>query len=331
MYKQPTKSDWYIIVLFFTIGCAVTFNGYNYGKGLWVPFLDTVIYTIATFFLTYLIVYKLFPIFFPKKQILRLFVSTLSLMIIFGVIELFAYRLVDGRPLAELMCSEVVYWAITSSAENAGILIGILLGKKFYDAQIEIEKRESEKRESELRLLKSQVDPHFLFNNLNTLDSLIDRDPKVAKEYLNHLSRLYRYLIQTKDDEVVDLMDELEFARNYIFLIEKRFGNAYKFRIKNDIGEVNKLIPPSSIQAAIENVVKHNSAAAGSHITTIIDICEDRVIVSNNAIKKPQRNQSTGTGLSNLKKRYRFLTDQEIIIKEGDDYTIELPLINIVE
>ena len=331
MHRQPTRSDWYIMLLFFVIGCAVTLNGYNYGKGLWVPFMDTIIYLIATFGLTYIIVYRLFPVFFPKKQILRLFIWTLSLMILFGIVELFAYRWADGRSFNELLRLEVAFWAITSSAENTGILIGILLGKKFYDAQLEIEQREKEKRESELRLLKSQIDPHFLFNNLNTVDSLIDRDPTVAKEYLNHLSQLYRYLIRTKDDEVVELKEELEFTKNYIFLIEKRFGAAYKFIINNADTKIDKLIPPSSIQAAVENVVKHNSAEAGSHIMTRIDITDDNVTVTNNVNKKNRKPTVTGTGLSNLKRRYAFLTDDKVVITESTDYAISLPLIKIVE
>lgn len=107
----------------------------------------------------------------------------------------------------------------------------LLLTKKFYEGQSQILKIEKQQKENELKLLRSQIDPHFLFNNLNTLDSLIDSDSEKAKEYINRLSLIYRYLIQTKDAEVMELQSEIQFAENYIFLIETRFGNDYKFTV----------------------------------------------------------------------------------------------------
>ena len=231
MHTTPTKSDWYIIGLFFIIAIPVTFSGYDYSTELAEAFWDTVIYTVFTFVVSMVIVYHLFPKFFPDKKIKELFVWTVILMIVAGTIEIILYQMADGNAKWWLFLKryEFPFWAISTSAQNAGIMVGILLGKKFYDAQLEIQKRENEKRESELRLLKSQVDPHFLFNNLNTVDSLIDKNPKIAKEYINHLSRLYRYLIHTKDDEVVHLQEELDFARNYIFSNREKIWSSIQF------------------------------------------------------------------------------------------------------
>jgi len=190
---------------------------------------------------------------------------------------------------------------------------------------------DKQKKESELRLLKSQIDPHFLFNNLNTVDALIDSDPSVAKIYLNHLSQLYRYLVRTKDDEVVDLKEELEFAENYMYLIEKRFGKAYQFEIKNTLTEENKLIPPGALQTLLENVVKHNSASEDEPIKTVLFLDNDRVACVNNVRANYRNNTTHGTGLENLKARYKFLTEEEILIESGEHYSISIPILNAVD
>ncbi len=331
MHTKPSSSDWYIIGLFFLIAIPVTFSGYDYATELNEAILDTIVYTVFTFVVSYIIVYIFFPRYFPDRQILRLFFYTLLLMVVAGTLEIIGYQMADGNKQWYRLFRNYnfPFWAISSSAQNAGIMVGILLGKKFYDAQIEIQKREKEKKESELRLLKSQVDPHFLFNNLNTVDSLIDKDPKIAKQYINHLSQLYRYLIQTKDDEVVPLVEEIEFAKNYIFLIEKRFGSAYQFRLADYQDRDDMLIPPGAIQTALENVVKHNSAQA-EQIVTDISIDKDYITIRNNIVEKEKRNPSTGTGLSNLMKRYSLLTDKEIKITKEEDFSIELPLIKML-
>ena len=119
-------------------------------------------------------------------------------------------------------------------ANSIGMPFGLVLAKKFYEGQNKILVIEKQQKENELKLLRSQIDPHFLFNNLNTLDSLIDSDAEKAKEYINRLSLIYRYLIKTKDAEVMELSEEIELAENYIFLIKTRFENDYDFKIDCD-------------------------------------------------------------------------------------------------
>jgi len=331
MKIKLTKSDIFVIALFFVIAIPVTFSGYDYSKGLFEPSMDTIIYCIVTLFLAYTIVYQLFPKFFPENRIIALFFWTALLMMIVGVIEICAYRLVNAKELGPLFKRyELFFWGISTSAENAGILIGILLGKKFYEAQLTLQKRDKEKKENELRLLKSQIDPHFLFNNLNTVDALIDRDPIAAKTYINKLSSLYRYLIQTKDDEVIPLDQELTFIKNYIYLLEQRFGRTYQFEIKSTVNNQGQLIPPGALQTLIENVVKHNQGSEVDPIYTTISISKETIEVSCNIQLKNASKDSFGTGLSNLIARYKLLTDKKIIIQKDLKYKTTLPVINAV-
>jgi len=168
-----------------------------------------------------------------------------------------------------------------------------------------------------------------LFNNLNTLDALIDSNPSKAKEYINRLSLIYRYLIQTKDAEIMELDEELSLAENYIFLIKTRFGTDYDFEIIKNTKTVDKFIPTGALQTLLENVVKHNKAQNKIVIKTTILIGDEWLIITNTK-SKGITNESLGTGLKNLKARYKLLSNEQIMIEETEQtYKIAIPIINL--
>ena len=204
---------------------------------------------------------------------------------------------------------------IYTSSNDSGFLLGILFTKKFYENQTELSRIQKQQKENELKLLRSQIDPHFLFNNLNTLDSLIDSNPEKAKEYINRLSLIYLYLIKTKDAEVMELSSEIKYAKNYIFLIKTRFGNDYEFAIKENTSLDAKFIPTSALQALLENVVKHNQSSGKKNITTLITIDDGWLSITNSKSELGSKEDSFGTGLENLKARYQFLSDEKVQIK----------------
>ena len=210
--------------------------------------------------------------------------------------------------------------------------LGILLIKKFYEGQEKLVSIQKQQKENELKLLRSQLDPHFLFNNLNTLDALIDSDSQKAKEYINRLSLIYRYLIKTKDIEVMELSEELNFAENYIFLMQTRFGNDYDFIIDKKTTIEEKFIPTGALQTLLENAVKHNKAENNKSITVSILIDENWLKVCNTKSKIKTTIESFGTGLQNLNSRYKYLSNQEIEIKNSDlNYSISIPIIKLSE
>ncbi len=192
----------------------------------------------------------------------------------------------------------------------------------------EIMQLRAEKTEAQLNALQSQIDPHFLFNNLNTLDDLIDRDQALAKEYVQKLAGLYRYLAANLEDNVVSLQEEWSFIKDYIFLIETRFGESYQFRLDNQVGDLRSyLIPTAALQVLVENVVKHNQGLPADPLVVDLYIGEDGIKVEH--IKRPKlvREKSLGTGLKNLAARYRLLSDQEMELLDGDRFMVRLPLI----
>lgn len=219
--------------------------------------------------------------------------------------------------------------AIDTTATEMALPFGLLLTKKFYEGQAQLIESQKQQKENELKLLRSQIDPHFLFNNLNTLDSLIDSDSEKAKEYINRLSLIYRYLIQTKDAEVMELSEELQFAENYIFLIKTRFENDYHFTIDKQVDVQDKFIPTGAIQTLLENVVKHNKPQQGKTIETTLTIDNEFLKVVN--VKSITAAKHTlGTGLDNLKSRYKLLSDKEItVINTEKEFKVSIPIINL--
>jgi len=218
------------------------------------------------------------------------------------------------------------------AASDSVMLVGLILGKKYYENKLDYSRLQSAQKDLELRVLRSQYDPHFLYNSLNTIDALIDYSPKEkVKEYIAHLASLYRYLIYTKDEDIVPLNEELALAKNYFYLIETRFENDYIFEIIEQEKPIANYLPNGALLTTLENVVKHNTAANGNTITTMILIESSAVKISNTISKDMDKAESMGTGLKNLNKRYELLSDLKVEIEEAENrYTVILPLLNLV-
>ncbi len=219
------------------------------------------------------------------------------------------------------------------SATDSVMLIGLVLGKKYYENKLDTIALLNSQKDLELKVLRAQYDPHFLYNSLNTIDALIDYSPKEkVKEYIGHLASLYRYLIHTRDEDIVPLVNELGVAKDYFYLIETRFAGDYSFEIIEREPPLAHYLPHGALLTVLENVVKHNAASSDETITAKV-IIEKKSVSIINSISKPTRKvTSMGTGLKNLNKRYRLLSDHTIRIEEKDSsFNIVLPLLHLIE
>lgn len=185
--------------------------------------------------------------------------------------------------------------------------------------------------EMRLKLLQQQVDPHFLFNNLNVLSALIEKNPKTANEFLTRLAELYRYILQTQNVEVVPVKDELDFAENYLYLLRERFGAAYNFDWQIPAAKINgQMTVPSAVQGLLENVVKHNAGNQKEPLQVRIRLGEDFLTVENESRPKSKARLTSGTGLQNLTARYAFLTEKPVVISNDENiFRVELPLLKL--
>jgi sensor histidine kinase YesM len=185
------------------------------------------------------------------------------------------------------------------------------------------------KAQAELEALKNQIDPHFIFNSLNTLSFLITRDPQNARLYNDTLAKVYRYILSNKEKDLVLLREEIEFISNYFYLLKIRFAEAISMIIEiTDLGSEDFLIPPISMQALVENAIKHNEFNDKTPLTINISISSNYAIVKNIINPKTYLPPTSKIGLDNLDNRYKLITKRNIIIEHNfKSFTVKLPLI----
>lgn len=325
--KDSLKEDLKLTALFwlffspFIIATALLRDDYISN----VLFIATgvILITIDVFIITYI----LLPKFLFKKQYVVFFLGFISIQFIITILQ---QSIIGSRGVFGLK-EDLLIQLTTATIDNIkimAILLGLLLSKKYYSSQNHILKIEKEKNENELKWLKSQVNPHFLFNNLNALDTLIDRNSEKAKEYLHKLSNIYRYLLTTVEKDVVTLQEEWDFIDDYTYLLKERYGNAYQFNKVNALSNLEEyLIPPATLQNLVENAVKHNHASLENPL--IINICVNSNNISVYHLKrlKIDIKNSLGKGIENLKSRYRLLSNDEVSIINNDSFSVTLPQI----
>ncbi|MFT3682043.1 MAG: histidine kinase [Ferruginibacter sp.] len=197
--------------------------------------------------------------------------------------------------------------------------------------KISKEQLERAKAESELEALKNQIDPHFIFNSLNTLSHLIEDNPGNAKMFNDNLADVYRYILQNKARNLVLLKDEMDFLESYFSLLKMRFEDAVQMScaVNEHLLSVY-LVPPISIQLLVENAIKHNEFSVKQPLLISISMHENVLVVHNSITKKAFVKTSSKIGLVNLNERYKLLTQQSITISEDDkNFTVQLPLLKI--
>lgn len=182
---------------------------------------------------------------------------------------------------------------------------------------------------SQFETLKSQVNPHFLFNSLNTLTVLIEENQQQAVDFVQQLSQVYRYVLYAREKNTVALSEEIDFIKSYLYLLQIRFGDHLKTELSIDPKTEQLHIPPLALQLLIENAIKHNVISASHPLKLSITSNESgELTVTNELQKKPHPEAPGGFGLSSIKQRYQLLGNKQIIILQGlNDYKVILPLL----
>lgn len=182
--------------------------------------------------------------------------------------------------------------------------------------------------QAQLDALRQQVNPHFLFNSLNTLISLIDEDPRLASTFAEELSTVYRYLLRSNECTLTSLASELEFIQSYYHLLKTRHGDALILVTQIQPGTELRQLPPLTLQLLVENAVKHNVVLPEQPLTISLTATGQLLTVSNNLQRKQSRVFSNGVGLSNILTRYQSLGDlQPTVEDDGREFRVTLPLL----
>jgi sensor histidine kinase YesM len=238
-----------------------------------------------------------------------------------------------GGRILELLCFSLClvfyqrYVAVVKAVEQTQLTEQIK--QERLEAELSMRRLEQEKTNVQLRALQAQVNPHFLFNSLNSLSALIDDDQERASQFVDQLSQVYRYLLTTRDQSVATLASELAFMESYYHLLKTRHGSGLILTVQVNPADQTKLLPPLTLQLLVENAVKHNIVQASEPLR--VDIVTDEagyLVVSNNLQRKRTSILSTGVGLSTILVQYQKLDQPAPDIVEGEDtFMVRLPLI----
>lgn len=264
------------------------------------------------------------PIFRKQKLYTRVIISGMFAVIVACIIVV-----VVNFPFISNMAEFVKTVPFWKSVGATTLLNIILLVATDYIMQVIINRNlQKENAILQYKQLKSQINPHFLFNSLNVLISTINKDQEAAVRFTKKLSAVYRYVLTQDLQNTVTIKEEIEFINNYISILRTRFNKGLEFRFYICPDDMLKYVPPMSLQLLIENAVKHNAILPNDPL--IINISTDNtfLIVSNNLKPRISYNNEIGVGLKNLSKKYEILAGVDILILEDSNtFTVKLPLL----
>jgi LytS/YehU family sensor histidine kinase len=298
-------------------------------------FPELIITTLVAFCAFILNYYLIKPFHgFKKTNYTRILLAVvLTMATVFLLTELLfsVNRIISGRPF--FYKSSNLLYTFRDLFIGIVVLTGVFVTKALYDRQLALldnERLIRENLESQYESLKNQVSPHFLFNSLTALKTLITENPDNARLYLDHLSRVLRNTLQSNQQQSICLTEELEVAQAYIFLVKMRYEKNLDvdFDVKGKFN--NFRLPPLAIQTLLENAIKHNEISKRNPLHIRISTSEPgSLVVANSIHAKRTSEPGTGIGLVNLSRQYQLLIGKDISIsKKNNEFRVELPLLN---
>lgn len=253
------------------------------------------------------------------------------LFLINVVYVLIRFLLTDDGPTSEQIIVMNV-WGAAIFIPVFSLYFSLHFLRHWRESVLEIEQVQREKMRSQLDSLKNHLDPHFLFNNLNILASLVDKDKSASKTFIEKFAEVYRSLLRSKSEDLIPLHEELEFIETYMYLIHVRFENHIIF--KNRVNGVikNRMLPPLTLQMLIENAIKHNLISESIPLELELAEGADHYLIVRNTLhpKMSSVKETSGSGLRNIQQRYAHFTTRPVRIEKTDKYfEVHIPLLEI--
>ncbi len=304
-------------------------------NSLWLYYLSVMVFSVPlqvgnvllVFWLDDLISWETKPV---KRVIVGVVAALVLTMILLFFINMFFQVVMSGRTLEAYISginfsyfSRGLYITVTAILfTHAYFFFKELQATKLSEARLR-----AENISAKYNSLKSQIDPHFLFNSLNVLYALVEENPKNAQKFIHSMSNVYRYVLEQKDKNLITLDEEIDFAEKYLELLKFRFEDALRYEI-NISGNKSQSIVPLSVQLLLENAVKHNAATDERPLSIEIYDEENYLVVKNNLSVKAVVERSTKIGLDSIEKRYQLLTDLPVSIeKTTEEFIVRIPLL----
>lgn len=319
------------IGVFFAVGSLLNDGEFLFGEEMLIQFAFVELYTVVIGG-SNMLLFDFLNSRKWKKPNMRVVIAVFASFMITSL-ELFLLQLTKGVFYENLSLLQFLQQESASTyVFTATVTIVVVLGINLF--QVYKTRQEKRVKESELvaktvtakfESLKSQLDPHFLFNSLNVLTSLIGEDPERAEEFTTKLSRVYRYVLEQKSKDLISIREELQFANHYMDLIMMRFEDAITYNVKYDNDQLDEFkIVPLTLQLLLENCIKHNRIPMDIEIA----ILGDSVVVRNSYRPKETVSKGTKVGLDNIKKRYAIISKRPVeVIQNSEEFKVIIPLL----
>jgi LytS/YehU family sensor histidine kinase len=240
--------------------------------------------------------------------------------------------------IQQLILSHINFGPVMLMVEVRGILINLvfymflhMLQQNYENQQVtmELERTKNDNLSAQYELLKQQVNPHFLFNSLNTLKAMVESGDKEAVDFILKLSNFYRFTLESRKLDLIHVHEEMEILNAFLFLQKARFDGGFTFESTLSDSALGTLIPPFTLQLLVENCIKHNIVALSKPLHIRVYEENDMIIVENQVQPKTGDNNSLGVGLKNIDLRYSHLLNRHIDIMNGQNiFQVKLPLIH---
>ena len=274
---------------------------------------------------------------FEANVFKRFFIQLLVSVITIGILRYAIYLVVGDTVLKglhiESLPIELLIVAVLMNTLVCAVYILAIMGYRFIqhwkESTLRASELEKEKAIMHFENLKNQLNPHFLFNSLSSLNSLIDENPKLASSFLQQLARVYRYLLENNEKSAVSLNKELDFIEDYISLLTTRFEQGLLIHFDIQPNSKEKMLTPVTLQVLIENAIKHNITSAKQPLTINIKTEGDFLLVENNLQRKSIISHSHQRGLNQLRTLYSYITEIPVeIIETPHSFTVKIPLLS---
>ncbi|MFW5761925.1 MAG: sensor histidine kinase [Cyclobacteriaceae bacterium] len=249
--------------------------------------------------------------------------------------------------LIPLMFIELFNWKVTPLWLHIKLLLGFGFRVNLFlnsinaivyflnlskENQLQAEDFKKKSIEAQFEALRNQINPHFLFNSLNVLSTLVYKNANEADQFIQQLAKVYRYLINNQDKKIINLEEENSFIDSYIYLLNIRFKSNLYISKEFDKDMKNSFVAPATLQLLLENAINHNIVSHKNPLNISIRKEDDYIVVQNNLQLKPIQRETTRIGLSNIRNRYQFLSNKPVKIHKNDQFfTVKIPLIKITE
>ena len=329
-------------LIFLVLGLIQYMNGTVImdGKRLLVLFAYNQLYSVslymANFYFFKALISKYKTNIFTGKNLTRAIaggvVVTIATLVL---IRIFTEIVIEGRVFIDFVKEESIqsyYVSFIISIVVTAIFFAVFYYRHKQEKKVKEQKIIAGAASAQFDALKNQLDPHFLFNSLNVLTSLIEENPEAATRFTTALSKVYRYVLEQKNKELVTIEEELKFAKLYMSLINMRFEDSIVFTVPEHISNSEAKVVPLSLQLVLENAVKHNQLTPNRKLHITIFEKEGNLIIRNNVQPKNVVKRGTGVGLQNIRKRYDLLTNRAVTIQQNEkEFSVSLPLLTEME